>query len=125
DCAGSPHISFFDKRARGAEIRTNAGWCIVSQHLNARFAAQTKMLHSKAVAQSFAFIAATFYPTHDAGFPAQEKSVHPSAKIGDGVVVSSGAIIGPGAEIGDQSRIGANAVVGRGVAIGRSCDSGA
>jgi UDP-3-O-[3-hydroxymyristoyl] glucosamine N-acyltransferase len=51
-------------------------------------------------------------------------SVHPDARLEDGVIADPGAVIGAGAEIGSGTVIGANAVVGEGVRIGRDCAVG-
>lgn len=125
DAAGSPHVTFCEKPPRATEIATNAGWCIVPRHARFTPAGATKLLPSGHVVQSFAAVAAAFYPDHDSGFPPQEKAIHPSAKIGHGVLIAPGVVIGPDAEIGDGTRLGLYSVIGRGVAIGRSCDIGA
>ena len=52
-------------------------------------------------------------------------SVHPEARLEDGVVVDPGAVIGPRAEIGSGTIIGANVGVGPDVRIGRDCSIGA
>lgn len=52
-------------------------------------------------------------------------SVHPEARLEDGVAVDPGAVIGPRAEIGSGTLIGANAVIGAEVRIGRNCVIGA
>jgi UDP-3-O-[3-hydroxymyristoyl] glucosamine N-acyltransferase len=52
-------------------------------------------------------------------------SVHPEARLEDGVVADPGAVIGPRAEIGTGTIIGANAVIGADVRIGRGCSIGA
>ena len=65
-------------------------------------------------------MAATFYPDHEL-LLAHEDSVHPTARLGDGVQLGSGVAIGPGADIGERTRIAAGSVIGRGVTIGRNC----
>jgi UDP-3-O-[3-hydroxymyristoyl] glucosamine N-acyltransferase len=52
-------------------------------------------------------------------------SVHPEARLEDGVVADPGAVIGPRVEIGTGTIIGANAVIGADVRIGRGCSIGA
>jgi UDP-3-O-[3-hydroxymyristoyl] glucosamine N-acyltransferase len=52
-------------------------------------------------------------------------TVHPTARLEQGVVVDPGVVIGPGAEIGAGSVIAANAVIGPQVRIGRQCAIGA
>src|SRR5437868_5270769 len=123
DCAGPPHITFYDRRSRATEIITAAGWCIIPR--DARAGTATQFVTSANVLRSFAAIATAFYPQYESGIPQQEKAVHASAKIGQGVAIGPGAVIGPDAEIGDGTRLGAYCVIGRGVAIGRSCEIGA
>ncbi len=48
--------------------------------------------------------------------------VHPSARLGPGVVVEERAVIAEDAEIGESTRIGTGCAVARGVKIGRECD---
>jgi UDP-3-O-[3-hydroxymyristoyl] glucosamine N-acyltransferase len=48
-----------------------------------------------------------------------DPSVHPSAQLEDGVILSPGVVIGAEARIGRGTRIGPNTVIGVGVSIGR------
>ena len=48
--------------------------------------------------------------------------VHPSARLGPGVVVEERAVIAEDAEIGESTRIGAGCAIGRGVKIGQECE---
>jgi UDP-3-O-[3-hydroxymyristoyl] glucosamine N-acyltransferase len=52
-------------------------------------------------------------------------TIHPSARLENGVNVDPGAVIGPDAEIGSGTRVAANAVIGASVRIGRDCSIGA
>lgn len=47
-----------------------------------------------------------------------ESGVHPSAKLGEGVILGRGVQIGAGAEIGDRCVIAPNVAIGPGVVIG-------
>lgn len=47
-------------------------------------------------------------------------TVHPKAKLGEGVIVGPGAVIGEHCEIGDGTKIGANAVIGGWTTIGKN-----
>lgn len=47
--------------------------------------------------------------------------VHPSAKIGENVLVSSGVYIGANAKIGNNTKLYANAVIGSNAVIGDNC----
>jgi UDP-3-O-[3-hydroxymyristoyl] glucosamine N-acyltransferase len=48
--------------------------------------------------------------------------VHPSARLGAGVIVGEHASVGEDVEIGEGTRIGAGCEVGRGVRLGRECE---
>jgi UDP-3-O-[3-hydroxymyristoyl] glucosamine N-acyltransferase len=123
--AGPPHLSFYDGRI-GKEIflATKAGWSLVGKKARNAVPPNTVLLSTADVARSFAKIARRFYPKHELDIHAQETAIHPSAKLGEGVVLAPGVIIGPGAEIGDGTRIGAYSVIGRGVTIGRRAEIG-
>jgi len=123
--AGPPHLSFFDHRRSQANfLNTRAGWCLVAEQGVEAAPKSTVPIVCPSVGRAFAHIAALFYPEHELDIRAQERAIHPSARLGTGVVVAPGVVIGPDAEIGDRTRIGAHAVIGRGVTIGRSCQIG-
>ncbi len=125
--AGPQHLSFFDHaRARNDFAATKAGWCLVNKKAGSvNPPVNTVLLNCAAVLHTYASAAELFYPEHGLDICAQDKSVHPTAKLGEGVVLAPGAVVGPNAEIGTRSRIGANTVIGRGVTIGRDCEIGA
>lgn len=123
--AGPPHLSFYDgRRDKDDFLATKAGWCLVGNKLRDSAPSNTVLLPCGAVGRMFAAIARRFYPEHELDIRAQETSIHPSAKLGEGVVLAPGVIVGPGAEIGDGTRIGAYSVIGRGVTIGRRVEIG-
>src|SRR2546430_17731186 len=123
--AGPPHLSFFDGR-RGKEdfFATKAGWRLVGNKPRDAVTPNPVLLACAAVGRAFGGIARKFYPEHELRIRAQETSIHPSAKLGEGIVLAPGVIIGPHAEIGDATRIGAYSVIGRGVSIGRRAEIG-
>jgi UDP-3-O-[3-hydroxymyristoyl] glucosamine N-acyltransferase len=122
--AGPPHLSFFDSpRAAAAYRTTQAGWCLTGAKAPDAPKTVTRIVCASP-ARAFAGVARLFYPENELDIRIQDKAIHPSAKIGQGVAIGPGAVIGPGAELGDGSRIGANAVIGRGVAVGRGCEIG-
>jgi UDP-3-O-[3-hydroxymyristoyl] glucosamine N-acyltransferase len=125
--AGPQHLAFFDGgRAKEAFARTKAGWCLVKEDAPPREAPdKTILLPCPSVAHAFAAAGKLFYPEDTIGIVAQDKPVHPSARLGDGVLLSPGVVIGPNAEIGRQTRIGPNTVIGRGVTVGRNSEIGA
>jgi UDP-3-O-[3-hydroxymyristoyl] glucosamine N-acyltransferase len=124
--AGPPHLSYFDhRRTRANFFKTKAGWCLVAEKgTEAAASASTVLVPCPSVDSAFASIARLFYPKHELDIRAQDRAIHPSARLGQGVVIAPGAVIGPKAEVGDNCRIGAHAVIGRGVTIGRSCEIG-
>jgi UDP-3-O-[3-hydroxymyristoyl] glucosamine N-acyltransferase len=48
--------------------------------------------------------------------------IHPSATLGQGVVVEARAVVGQQVQIGENARIAAGCVIGAGVKIGRHCE---
>ena len=124
--AGPAHLSFYDsRRASAAFLATSAGWCLVKKDAPRDGApAATVLLPCLSVSRAFAILARLFYPEHELGIPAQETAIHPSARLGQGVVLAPHVVIGPNAEIGARTKIGAHAAIGRGVTIGRDCEIG-
>jgi len=125
--AGPPHLSFYDglKRGREAFLATKAGWCLAGANRNGAVPQNTIVIPVQSTGHAFAAIARCFYPQHELDSRAQSSAVHPSARLGEKVVLAPGVVIGPGAEIGDGVRIGANSVIGRGVTVGRRTEIGA
>ena len=80
---------------------------------------------------AFAHVASALYPTavhpglifgHNGISPGA--SVHPEARLEQGVAIDPGVVIGPGAEVGSGTTIAANSVIGPQVRIGRNCHIG-
>ena len=118
--AGPLHLSFYDaKRSKPDFLATKAGWCLISSKSGETAPDGTVALRAASVGHAYARIAEHFYPQHELDVRPQEKAVHPSAKLGEGVVLAPGVQIGPGAEIGDGVCIGTYSVIGRGVTVGR------
>jgi len=118
--AGPPHLSFYDgRRAKAEFLATKAGWCLVAKKAYEEAPKGAVLVSAGQVARAFAAIARRFYPEHELDVRAQEQAIHPTARLGDGVVLGPGVVVGPGAEIGEHAHIGAHAVIGRGVTIGR------
>ena len=114
--AGPPHLSFYDgRRDKETLLATKAGWCLVGRSAPDTVPPNTVVLPCSELGRVFAGIARQFYPRHELDIQAQETPIHPSAKLGEGIVLAPGVIIGPNAEIGDGTRIGAYSVIGRGV----------
>ncbi len=125
--AASSHLSFFSgsRPQREAFAASGAGVCIVPQAGSVAAPQSMIVLPSAQVAQSFARIAAMFYPDHSQPRWDQDVSVSPQAQIGEGVGIAPGVVIGPGAEIGEGTRLAPGVVIGPGVAIGKHCEIGA
>lgn len=123
--AGPSHLSFFSEaRAKDDFLSTKAGWCFTSAQNKLLEPKSTTLIPVDSPSHAFAAAARLFYPEIEPQISAQEKSVHASARLGEGVILAPGVVIGPDAEIGEGARIGANSVIGRGVAIGRNCRVG-
>ena len=123
--AGPPHLSFYDRRRdKESFLATKAGWCVAGRRARDEVPPDTVLLPCTEVGRVFAGIARRFYPEHEFDIQAQETPIHPSARLGDGIVLGPGVIIGPDAEIGEGTRIGAYGVIGRGVTIGRRAQIG-
>jgi UDP-3-O-[3-hydroxymyristoyl] glucosamine N-acyltransferase len=118
--AGPPHLSFYDgRRDRAGFLATKSGWCLVAKKSYEDVPKGTVLIPVGSVARAFAVMACRFYPEHELDVCTQEQAVHPTARLGQGVMLGPGVVVGPDAEIGDQARIGAHSVIGRGVTIGR------
>jgi len=124
--AGSGQITFF--AGKGAERSlgdTQANYCFVTAGtFTGDPPRRMVVLSCDSVQHAFAAAARLFYPAHGHEPWNQEVSIHPSARLGEGVSLAPGVVLGPGVEVGDGTRIGPNTVIGRGVAIGRGCEIG-
>ncbi|MCC6949098.1 MAG: UDP-3-O-(3-hydroxymyristoyl)glucosamine N-acyltransferase [Bradyrhizobiaceae bacterium] len=132
DLAGPRDLSFFDSTRYAAAFRaTAAGACLVRPENTGDAPKGMALLITKEPYRGYVTIARALYEAElkprspfgargvDAG-----ASVHPDARLEDGVVVDPGAVVGQGAEIGSGTVIGANAVIGAGTRIGRDCAIG-
>lgn len=133
DQAGPSDLTFFDNLKYSAQLpRTHAAACFVAPRSEADVPSRVAVLRHKQPYRAFVAVLRHFYP--DALSPvaafghggiAATASVHPTARLEDGVTVDPGAVIGPQAEIGAGTLIGAGAVIGPGVRVGRDCSIGA
>lgn len=133
DLAGPSDLSFFDNpKYRATFDTTNAGACLVKSDFADKIPKGVVPLVSKDPYRAYIMVARALFA--DELKPAalfggrgiaSGASVHPEAKLEDGVVADPGAVIGPRAEIGCGTVIGANAVIGMDVRIGRDCVVGA
>ena len=129
DRAGPGDLAFLDNARYAAEAQlTKAAACFVAPRHADRIPQGTIALIAPDPYRAFAQAVARLYPAAMRPQPmfgasgiSPGSSVHPLARLEDGVTVDPGAIIGPDAEIGAGTLIGANAVIGPDVRIGRDC----
>lgn len=132
DRAGPRDLSFFDSaRFLDAFRTTAAGACFVRPEHASEGRPDLARLVTKDPYRAYVMVARTLFeaelrPRSPFGARGVDPgaSVHPDAKLEDGVIADPGAVIGPDAEIGAGTVIGANAVIGANVRIGRDCSIG-
>ncbi len=125
--AGIGDISFFDNiKYLDAFCQSKAGACFVRPKFVSRAPAGMALLVTEEPYFAFAQTSTKLYPA-----PAWEPGISPhahiapSARIGAGVRVDTGAVIGEDVVIGDGCRVGANTVVDARVELGEGCQIGA
>lgn len=133
DRAGPRDLTFFENLSYIAGLRTtHAGACLIAERFVADAPPGLLLLVTKEPYRGFVAVMSKLFP--DALQPSSMfeadgimpgASVHPKARLEDGVTVEPGAVIGPRAEIGAGTLIGAGAVIGAEVRIGRNCSIGA
>jgi UDP-3-O-[3-hydroxymyristoyl] glucosamine N-acyltransferase len=124
DVAEAGDVAFLDNKKYLAQLATTrASACFLAPDMVARAPAGMIPLVTKAPYRAFAQTLALFYPA--AGLPLTtgvmlgEGPVHPTAQIGEGVVIEHGAVIGREARIGAGTRIAAGAIIGYRCWIGK------
>lgn len=129
--AGEGEISFLDnpKYVKFLET-TRCAACFCQERYVDRMPAHVAVLRTPEPYRAYSTYLARAYPTAlrpRAPFGATELAgtVHPEARLEDGVRVEPGAVVGARAEIGRGTIVSANAVIAEGVAIGRDCFIGA
>ena len=118
--AGPDAVAFFSDRRYAAELpNTRAGACFVSAEHADKLPEGCAALVTPEPQAAWASAAARLCRPrrHDP----TEGAIHPTARIGEGVVLHHGVVVGPGADIGAGSVIGANSVIGPGVVLGEGC----
>ena len=130
ETAGAGELSFFSNAKLADKLAaTKAGAVLVTAE-HAELCPETTLpIICDAPYRAMAQISQIFYPDTAKARPAAAHrqdghAVHPTAKLGEGVLVEPTAVIGPEAEIGDGSYIGPGAVIGHGVSMGRDCSIG-
>src|SRR6204780_3035301 len=133
DHAGPTDLTFIESNKYVDPLATtHAGACLMPARFESRAPNGLIVLRTSEAFQAFVSIHSQLYPQglrlaslfEPTGI-SQNPTIHPAARIENGVTVDPGAVIGPRAEIGAGSIIGATAVIGADVLIGRDCVIGA
>lgn len=133
DRAGPRDLTFFENVRYTEALRsTRAGACLISERFAADAPSGLLLLIAREPYRGFVTVtrklfAGALRPSSlfEADGVTPGASVHPKARLEDGVTVEPGAVIGPRAEIGGGTLVGAGAVIGAEVRIGRDCSIGA
>lgn len=127
DGAEARCISLFNNAKYSDALETTkASACILSADMAKRVPDHVAFLVAKYSYRAYALIATAFYPKEQKeGDIAPTAIVHPTAKLGKGVVIGPQAVIGAHAELGDFVEVGPLAVIGEGVVIGDNSVIGA
>lgn len=131
--AGPGSLVFFDNVKYLDKLgTTQASACIVAQKHVAKVPEGVAVIVCKDPYRAWAQVLAGLFPAAMKPEPfygemriSERATVHPAARIEEGVVIEPGAVIGEGAEVGAGSHIGPNAVIGCNVRVGRDCRIGA
>jgi UDP-3-O-[3-hydroxymyristoyl] glucosamine N-acyltransferase len=132
DRATAHDLCFLDglKFARQAAL-CEAGACLTAERFAYLLPNGVSVLYAREPYRAFVETARALFPEalrpsslFEAAGVADGATVHPTARLEDGVTVDPGATIGPRAEIGGGTLIGAGAVIGPNVHIGRGCSIG-
>ncbi len=129
ELAGPDDLAYMDNPKYGEALGlTQARACLVSRRFAAKVPASVHALVCNEPYRVFAQVLAVLHPGAMRPGPvfgsqgiAPGSTIHPTARLEQGVTVDPGAVIGPHAEIGSGTIIGANAVIGPHVRIGRDC----
>jgi UDP-3-O-[3-hydroxymyristoyl] glucosamine N-acyltransferase len=133
DRAGPADITFFDDPKFADDLATTrAGACLVGERFAQDVPVRVAALRVREPYRAFVVVARALFPAAQrpsslfgAEGVAAGATVHPKARLEQGVTLDPGVVIGPGAEIGAGTVIAANAVIGPEVRIGRQCAIGA
>lgn len=119
DEATSSCISHFSNAKYADTLAdTKASACIMAEQMVERAPSHLALLITKYPHRSFALIANAFYPKEKREAEvAPTAIIHPTAKLGKGVVIGPMAVIGAHVELGDYVEVGPLAVIGEAVVI--------
>ncbi|HUX78977.1 MAG TPA: UDP-3-O-(3-hydroxymyristoyl)glucosamine N-acyltransferase [Alphaproteobacteria bacterium] len=99
-------------------ITTKASACVLAEHMAEKAPSHLALLVAKYPHRSYALIANAFYPKEKReGEIAQTAIVHPTAKLGKGVVIGPMAVIEAHVELGDYVEVGPLSVIGEAVVV--------
>jgi len=133
DRAGPTDLTFIDSsKYANALDATRAGACLMPRRFESQAPETLIVLYTDEPYRAFVKVQRALYPQslrpgslYETTDIARGATVHPTARLGDGVTVDPGAVIGPRAEIGAGSIVAATAVIGPDVVIGGDCTIGA
>jgi UDP-3-O-[3-hydroxymyristoyl] glucosamine N-acyltransferase len=131
ESAGEGDISFLDNPKYVRHLATTrASACFCQPRYTARAPAHMAVLETPEPYRAYSAYLAKAYPSalRPSGFFGESElagTVHPEARLEEGVRVEPGAVVGARAEIGSGTIIASGAAIGEAVAIGRDCYIGA
>jgi UDP-3-O-[3-hydroxymyristoyl] glucosamine N-acyltransferase len=133
ELAGPNDLTFIESgKYANALATTHAGACLMPQRFEGQAPDSLIVLLTDEPQRAFVAVHRELYPqslrpaslfeTDDIAVGA---TVHPAARLENGITIDPGAVIGPRAEIGTGTIVGSNVVIGPDVMIGRDCVIGA
>ncbi len=131
DAADAGDLSFLDNPKYVEHLAaTRATACLCQKRYMERVPPAVAVLTTAEPHRAYSRYVAAAYPgaMRPAGFFGRTElqgTIHPDARLEEGVKVEPGAVIGAHAEIGRGTVVAAGAVIGESVAIGRDCSIGA
>lgn len=131
EAAGEGELCFLDNPKYVKHLAgTKAAACLCQPRYSERVPDKVAVLETAAPYRAYSTYLAQAYPfaMRPSGFfgpSALSGTVHPEARLEEGVRVEPGAVVGARAEIGRGTVISAAAVIGQGVAVGRDTTIGA
>jgi UDP-3-O-[3-hydroxymyristoyl] glucosamine N-acyltransferase len=133
DHAGPTDLVFIESSKYAEALSmTRAGACLMPRRFENWAPDSLVVLRTDEPYRAFVAVHRELYPQalrptslFEAEGIAPGSTIHPSARLENGVIVDPGAVIGPRAEIGAGTLIAATAVIGPDVVIGRECTVGA
>jgi UDP-3-O-[3-hydroxymyristoyl] glucosamine N-acyltransferase len=131
ETASEGELSFLDNPKYVRHLATtHATACLCQQRYADRVPEHVAVLETSEPYRAYSLYLARAFPgalKPSGFFGSQQESgtVHPRARLEDGVRVEPGAVVGAHAEIGAGTIVSAGAVIGEAVAIGRDCHVGA